>query len=64
MYFGENWRHSPLNLEMIANLIYGPSCLSFEYALTRYGLIAERSIVVTSLSYRRYKSLFHGHRNI
>lgn len=48
--FGEKWQREPLSLEMIANLLYGPSCVSFEYALTRYGLIAERSIVVTSLA--------------
>lgn len=48
--FGENWRNTPLNLEMIANLLYGPSCISFEYALTRYGLISERSTVITSLA--------------
>jgi len=48
--FGENWRLAPLNLEVIANIIYGPSCISFEYALTRYGLIAERSQVITSLA--------------
>lgn len=48
--FGENWRNAPLNLEMIANILYGPSCVSFEYALTHYGLIAERSIVITSLA--------------
>lgn len=46
--FGENWRNGPLNLEIIANLLYGPSCISFEYALTHYGLISERSRVVTS----------------
>ncbi len=48
--FGENWRRAPLCLEMIANLLYGPSCISFEYALTHYGLIAERSAVITSLA--------------
>ena len=48
--FGENWRRAPISLEMIANLIYGPSCISFEYALTHYGLIAERSTVITSLT--------------
>ena len=47
--FGENWRKTPLSLEVVANLLYGPSCLSFEYALTHYGLIAERSLVITSL---------------
>ncbi|MBS3903870.1 MAG: hypothetical protein KGZ39_00910 [Simkania sp.] len=48
--FGENWRREPLNLESIANLLYGPSCLSFEYALTHYGLIAERATIITSLA--------------
>lgn len=48
--FGENWRNKPLNLEMVANLLYGPSCVSFEYALTHYGLISERSTVITSLA--------------
>lgn len=47
--FGENWRKSLLSLEVVANLLYGPSCVSFEYALTSYGLIAERSSVITSL---------------
>lgn len=48
--FGEEWRRHPLTLETIANLLYGPSCVSFEYALCRYGLIAERSSVITSLT--------------
>ncbi len=48
--FGENWRRTPLCLEMLANTLYGPSCISFEYALTSYGLIAERSTVITSLA--------------
>jgi predicted transcriptional regulator of viral defense system len=48
--FGEAWRRSPLSLEMIANLIYGPSCISFEYALTHYGFISERATVITSLT--------------
>ncbi len=48
--FGEEWRRGPLNLEIIANLLYGPSCISFEYALTHYGLLAERSTTVTSLA--------------
>ena len=48
--FGEEWRHGPLCLEMLANLLYGPSCLSFEFTLGYYGLIAERSRVITSLA--------------
>lgn len=48
--FGENWRRHPLPLEVVANLLYGPSCISFEYALTYYGMIAERFLVMTSLT--------------
>lgn len=48
--FGENWRKAPLCVEMIANLIYGPSCVSFEYALMQYGLLVDRATVVTSLA--------------
>lgn len=48
--FGENWRRAPISLEIAANVLYGPSCVSFEYALNRYGLLAERSSVITSLA--------------
>ncbi len=54
--FGENWRRYPLCLEMIGNLLYGPSCISFEYALFHYGLIAERPTVVTSLTIGKSKT--------
>lgn len=47
---GEEWRSHPLYLEMIANLLYGPSCVSFEYALFQYSMIAERPTVITSLA--------------
>lgn len=56
--FGEDWRRTPLSLEMIANLIYGPSCISFEYALSSYGLIAERSVVITSLAIGDSKTFY------
>lgn len=48
--FGENWRKAPLHLEMIANLLYGPSCVSLEYALSSYGLLLERPSMITSLT--------------
>lgn len=53
--FGEAWRKGGISLEVAANLIYGPSCVSFEYALFRYGMIAERATVVTSLTIGRGK---------
>ena len=56
--FGDDWRRGPISLEIAANLIYGPSCISFEYALFRYGMIPERSTVVTSLTIGKAKA-FH-----
>jgi hypothetical protein len=51
--FGEMWRKGEVSLEIAANLIYGPSCISFEYALFRYGMIADRAVAVTSLAIGR-----------
>jgi len=48
--FGDKWRRSLLDLGVIANLLYGPSCVSAEYALTRYGLLAERAYTITMLT--------------
>lgn len=53
--FGEMWRRGSISLEIAANLIYGPSCISFEYALFLYGMIAERASLVTSLAIGRAK---------
>lgn len=53
--FGEIWRKGGISLEVAANLIYGPSCVSFEYALFRYGMIADRAVAVTSLAIGRGK---------
>ncbi len=39
----------------IANLIYGPSYISLEYALSRYGLIPERVESITSVTPKRLK---------
>lgn len=56
--FGKEWRHAPFSLEMLANLVYGPSCISFEYALAHYGLIAERPTVITSLTIGDTKTFY------
>lgn len=53
--FGEMWRKGEVNLEIAANLIYGPSCISFEYALFRYGMIADRAVTLTSLTIGRVR---------
>jgi hypothetical protein len=40
--FGEQERREPYSRELLANLIYGPSFISFESALSFHGLIPER----------------------
>ena len=55
---GEEDRESPLNKELLANLIFGPSYVSQEYALQYYGLLLERVMMVTSMTTKRNK-LFH-----
>jgi predicted transcriptional regulator of viral defense system len=51
--FGEPFRREPLSREYLANLIYGPSYVSIEYALSHHGLIPERVETVTSVTTRR-----------
>lgn len=48
--FGELWRRQPISREMLANLVYGPSILSLDYALAWYGLIPENVNVLTSIT--------------
>jgi len=44
----------------LANMIYGPSYISFEYALAYYGLIPEKVNAYTSAAYRKNKNkTFH-----
>ena len=48
--FGEDYRRHVLSRELIANLIYGPSYISLEYALSYHGLIPERVETITSVT--------------
>ncbi|MDY6951488.1 MAG: hypothetical protein SWE60_08250 [Thermodesulfobacteriota bacterium] len=48
--FGEAFRKEPLSREYLANLIYGPSYVSLDYALSLHGLIPERVEIVTSVT--------------
>ena len=41
--------------EVVANLLYGPSYLSLEYALAHYGLIPERVLEMTSVTSAKNK---------
>jgi hypothetical protein len=48
-------KDKPVPYAQIANLLYGPSYLSFEWALSYYGLIPEGVYVMTSTSFTRPK---------
>jgi len=51
--FGPKIAIRPYSKEVLANLIYRPSALSFEYALSLYGMIPERLEVISSLTPQR-----------
>ncbi len=48
--FGEDYRRQPYSREILANLIYGPSYISLEYALQYFGLVPERVKTITSVT--------------
>lgn len=54
--FGTQVARMPYCKELLANLLYGPSVVSLEYALNFYGLIPERVEELTSITVRRTKS--------
>ena len=56
--FGDNYRRGVICKESLANLIYGPSYISLEYALSYYGLIPERVEQLTSMTPLR-SNTFH-----
>ncbi len=47
--------HKPFVKETLANLIYGPSYISLEYALAFYGFIPERVETLTSVTSKKDK---------
>jgi predicted transcriptional regulator of viral defense system len=53
---GEPLRRHPFCRELLANLIYGPSYISLDYALHYHGLIPERAETVTSVTCGRSRS--------
>jgi predicted transcriptional regulator of viral defense system len=46
----------PISLPLIANLLYGPSYVSLDYALSYYGLIPEAVYEITSVTTERSKT--------
>lgn len=57
--FGAAYRKKLIPLEVIANLIYGPSYVSREYALHFHGLIPESVSEITCMTTKRSKN-FHS----
>ena len=53
--FGEEYRITPMDMVSVANTLYAPSYVSFEYALSYYGLIPERVQEITSATMRMKK---------
>lgn len=53
--FGEGYRLGPFSSELLANLIYGPSFVSLDYALHMHGVIPEKVTVVTSSTTKRQR---------
>lgn len=54
--FGKEVAKAPYSKEILANLIYGPSAISLQYALAYYHLIPERVTTITSITHKRNKS--------
>jgi len=48
--FGDEYRRRPFSREILANLMYGPSYISLDYALQHYGFIPERVEAVSSVT--------------
>lgn len=52
----QKYRNSLLSKELISNLIYGPSYISFDMALSYYNLIPEKVLVCRALTTKRSKN--------
>ena len=51
--FGKDSLGPAYSKEILANMIYGPSYISLEFALSYYGLIPERVDTVTSITNKK-----------
>jgi predicted transcriptional regulator of viral defense system len=54
--FGPTYRRGPYSLELLANLVSGPSYVSFECALGYFGLIPERVETLTSACFGKART--------
>ena len=53
--FGKNFARRPYSSEVLANMIYGPSYVSLEWACQYYRLIPEKVTTITSVTIQRSK---------
>ncbi|WP_368029918.1 hypothetical protein [Arcobacter sp. s6] len=53
--FSKPYQTKPINLISVANTLYSPSYVSFDYALSYYGMIPERVSEVTSATSKNEK---------
>ena len=53
--FARKYRQQPIDLLAIANGLYAPSYVSFEYALSWHGVIPERVVQITSATSKNSK---------
>lgn len=51
--FGKLWQRNGTSNEVLANLVYGPSVISLDFALSLYGLIPEHTFTITCVSIGR-----------
>jgi hypothetical protein len=51
--FGSLFARQPYSREVLANLVYGPSYVSLEWALQTYGMLPERVEEITSVTLKR-----------
>jgi len=54
--FGKDYSRGPYSREVLANLVYGPSVISLEYALAFHGMIPERVEQITSVAHGRSRT--------
>ena len=54
---GSPWRSAPLSLPLVANVLFGPSYVSLEFALSAHGLIPEGVATLTSVTTRRSRQV-------
>ncbi|MEA3417967.1 MAG: hypothetical protein U9Q90_01115 [Campylobacterota bacterium] len=53
---GADYQKGPVDIISVANILYAPSYVSYDYALSYYGLIPERVYEITSATLRGKKS--------